>query len=132
MRILIIQVGNAVPEKELNPGLKYFKYSSLIEGSPYFDEKQIINNVQTREGLGQLDVEVDFIFHTKRKGFGDIVRSSLAIRRIVKEKKPNITHIYWGGVSGFFSELFCPGKTVVSLLGSDLFGSYHKNGTKIF
>lgn len=131
MKVLIIQVGNPVAVDKLDPKLNYFHYPSLIEGEVYFDEKQIINNVQTREGLIELGCDVQFCFHTKRKRIGDLIKSSLAIRNLVKKHKPDITHIYWGGISGFIAQLFCPGNTVVSLLGSDLFGSYHPNGKKI-
>jgi glycosyltransferase involved in cell wall biosynthesis len=131
MKVLIIQVGNPVIKEELKSNLNYFLYPTLIEGKAYFDEKQIINNVQTREGLKDLGCEVAFYFHTKRKKLKDLINSSFAIRRLVRDEKPDITHIYWGGVSGFIAQLFCPGKTVVSLLGSDLFGSYHPNGKKI-
>jgi len=131
MKILIIQVGNPVAEKGLNPKLNYFQFPTLIEGDLYFDEKQVINNVQTREGLDEMGVEVEFYFHTKRKALADLIKSSIILRRIVKSSRPDITHIYWGGISGFFAQMFCPGKTVVSLLGSDLFGSYHMDGSKI-
>jgi teichuronic acid biosynthesis glycosyltransferase TuaC len=131
MKILIIQVGNTVQKEALKSDKNYFHYDSLIEGKVYFDEKQIINNVQTREGLSELGYEVDFYFHTKRKKFRDLIKSSMAIRGLVKKHKPDVTHIYWGGVSGFLAQSFCPGRTIVSLLGSDLHGSYHMDGRKI-
>jgi len=128
MKVLVIQVGNPIPEVDKKYHKNHYHYPSLIEGDVYFDEKQIINNVQTREGLEHLGVDVDFYFHTKRKQIIDLIKSSLALRKLVKELSPNITHVYWGGVSGFLAVLFCPGKTVVSLLGSDLFGSYSSGG----
>lgn len=131
MKVLVIQVGNPVKKELITPQLNCYHYPSLIEGNVYFDEKQIINNVQTREGLNDLGCDVAFYFHTKRKKPGDLIRSSLAIRKLVHQERPDVTHIYWGGISGFVAQLFCPGKKVVSFLGSDLFGSYHPNGTKI-
>lgn len=130
MKILIIQVGNFTLESEMDDSIIYHKFPTLLHGDQYFDEPQVINNVQTRESIESLGLDVMFYFHTHRKQFSDLVASSLRVRELTKEHQPDLTHIYWGGISGFTASLFVKGKSIVSLLGSDLFGSYNAEGNK--
>jgi len=128
MKILIIQVGNPVIKSCLDTKISFLQFPTLLHGTQYFDQKQIINNVQTRESIQKAGNIVDFYFHTNRKSFIDLLLSSWQIRKLSKIIKPDITHIYWGGISGLLAVLFVKGKSVISLLGSDLFGTYMKEG----
>lgn len=132
MKILIIQVGNYTPHDQIDRNTTYLEYETLLHGRQLFDQKQIINNVQTRQSIEIQNVEVHYFFHTDRKSIYGLLASSLRIRKLSKEINPDLTHIYWGGLSGLLAILFCRGKTVISLLGSDLYGSYSQSGRPIF
>ncbi|MGW8122583.1 glycosyltransferase family 4 protein [Roseivirga echinicomitans] len=131
MKILIIQVGNFEEEKDLKKNITYYKFPTLLFGDKFFDQQQGVNNVQTRESLEKAGHEVVYYFHTHRKSLKYLILSSLKIRKLCKLHNPDITHIFWGGISGFLAALFVRGKSVVSLLGSDLYGSYNDSGRKV-
>ncbi|MFT7419377.1 MAG: glycosyltransferase involved in cell wall biosynthesis [Arcticibacterium sp.] len=131
MKILIIQVGNFEEEKDFKKNITYYKFPTLLFGDKFFDQQQGVNNVQTRESLEKAGHEVIYYFHTHRKSLKYLILSSLKIRKLCKIHRPDLTHIFYGGVSGFLAGLFVRGKSVVSLLGSDLYGSYNDSGRKV-
>ena len=131
MKVLIIQVGNFALDDQLSKGVIYYKFPTLLFGEKRFDQPQVINNVQTRKSIENDGHEVVFYFHTHRKKLRDLILSSIKIRQLSKEIRPDITHIYWGGISGLMAALFVKGKSIVSLLGSDLYGSYQSNGSRV-
>lgn len=130
MKILVIQVGNYTQKANLLKGVKYIKCKTLNHGIQYFNEKQIINNIQTRESIEKCGLDVEYYFHTDRKSILGLLQSSYRIRQLINEIKPDLTHVYWGGISGLLVALFARGKILVSFLGSDLYGSYTKNGRR--
>lgn len=130
MRILLIQVGNYVDAVNRRSDLRYYLAATLLYGEQYFDEPQIINNIQTRESVINLGCDVLYVYHTHRKNFRDLVLSSIKIRSIEKEFSPDLTHVYWGGVSGLFAAMAVKGKCIVSLFGSDVYGSYSEDGRR--
>jgi hypothetical protein len=130
LKILIIQVGNYTNREKLDESDSYYLFPTILHGEQYFDQKQVINNVQTRESIEHSEHQVEYLFHTDRKRFIDLIKSSFQLRKYTNRYRPDITHIYWGGVSGLLAALFVKGKVVISLLGSDLYGSYDINGKK--
>lgn len=130
MKILKILPGNSVPAGERNSKDSYYLFPTLLEGRQYFQEKSIINNMQTRVGIEEIGHKVDFYYNTQRNRIIYLFKTALVLRRIVLETKPDVTHVYWGGISGLILLLLCPGKTIISLLGSDLYGTKYSDNRK--
>jgi len=124
MKIMIIHVGNFTNKDDVRSDINYFHDPTLLHGLQFFDEQQVINNVQTRKSIEKFGHEVVYFFHTDRNSIYGLIKSGFKIRNLYSKNKPDLTHIYWGGISGLILVLFLPGKKIVSLLGSDLFGSY--------
>ncbi len=124
---MIIHVGNLTEKYQVTKGVNYFKEPTILHGLKLFDEPQVINNIQTRKSIEKLGYEVVYFFHTDRNSILGLIRSGIKIRSLYYKNNPNLTHIYWGGISALILVLFLPGKKIVSLLGSDLFGSYSDN-----
>ncbi len=123
----MILPGNSVNISEMKLNETYHLFPTLLEGDKYFQEKSIVNNLQTRVGIENQGHKVIFFYNTCRNTLVDLFKTAIAVRQIVIKSKTQITHIYWGGISGLFILLFCPGNTVLSLLGSDLYGTQYND-----
>jgi|GEM_PF-746816 len=129
MKVLIVQAG--VPyTQSLENTEKYSLHPTLTKGAMNLKASNFINNTQTRESIANNGVDVTYYYYTHRKSIINLIRGSIAIRKIVREKQIDIVNMYWGGLSTLLGSLFCPTVFVVSLLGSDLHGSYTKAGRK--
>lgn len=127
MKIMIIHVGNFTHKDDIKSDVNYFEEPTILHDLKLFDEPQVINNVQTRKSIEKSGYEVVYFFHTDRNSIYGLIKSGFKIRNLYYENEPDLTHIYWGGISALILVLFLPGKKIVSLLGSDLFGSYSDN-----
>ena len=131
MKVLIIQAG--VPYTQSSHGDSHYSLRpTLTKGLLNLNEFKFINNTQTREAIADNGAEVIFYYYTHRKSVFNLIKGSLAIRKIAKENQVDVVNMYWGGLSTFLGALFCPTIFVVSLLGSDLYGSYTTKGRKTF
>ena len=129
MKILIVQAG--VPyTQSLENTENYSLRPTLTKGLLNLNDYKFINNTQTREAIANNGADVTCYYYTHRKSIINLIRGSLAIRSIVKKNNIDIVNMYWGGLSTLLGALFCPTVFVVSLLGSDLYGSYTPAGRK--
>jgi len=129
MKVLIVQAG--VPyTQSLEQTENYSLRPTLTKGMMNLNDSKFINNTQTRESISNNGVDVTYYYYTHRKSITNLIKGTLAIRRIVKQENIELVNIYWGGLSTLLASIFCPCIFVVSLLGSDLYGSYTTKGSK--
>ncbi len=129
MKVLIVQAG--VPyTQSLDNTENYSLRPTLTKGLLNLNDSKFINNTQTREAIANNGADVIYYYYTHRKSIINLIKGSLAIRKIAKENQVDIVNMYWGGLSTLLGALFCPTIFVVSLLGSDLYGSYTTKGRK--
>ncbi|MES2777102.1 MAG: glycosyltransferase family 4 protein [Bacteroidota bacterium] len=131
MKVLIVQAGVPYTHALDNSG-NYSLRPTLTKGLMHLNDSKFINNTQTREAIANNGADVTYFYYTHRKSIINLIKGSLAIRKMVKENHIDIVNMYWGGLSTFLGALFCPTVFVVSLLGSDLHGSYTPSGRKTF
>ncbi|MEO7310015.1 MAG: glycosyltransferase [Chitinophagaceae bacterium] len=132
MKVLIVQAGVPYTRSEDTQNNNNFSHEmTLTKGILKLNSSKYINSTQTRDAIAaQEGIDVHYYYYTHRKSIFNLIKGTLAIRKIVKENKVAIVNLYWGGLSSLLASLFCPAVFVVTLLGSDLHGSYNRNGSK--
>lgn len=133
VKVLFIHIGNPVPDNFKQDGVPIVEMPTLTEGVRKFREKDLINNIRTRDSISQLEgVELNFVCFTDRKSLVGLLKSGIELRRILNQGRYDICHAFWGSSSGLIVSLFSPVPSIIALAGSDLLGNYTHDGKSTF
>ncbi len=133
MKLLIILPGTPV-----NPAAtvseKLILLDTLTQGKQYFANKELQNNLQTVEALrqGPEIQSITVMSFSERKNPLHLLRAGLEVRKIAKQITADAVYVFWGGISAWAVTLLSQVPVIVALLGSDLHGSYTRQGKKTF
>lgn len=118
----IVNTGNAAGNEEL------VKCNTLVNGIQNFLHKEIINNLTSVENLQKQGFSTEVFCFAGRKKMTDLLKSAGAIASKTKNDRYQFVYVFWGGISGYITTLFSRKPVFLTLLGSDLLGTYKPDG----
>lgn len=131
MQILILLTGKVYPSNEL-PADRQLPGKDLLGQSYIFDRLEFVNNLQTiatiQQTLGS-DSHVEVRHIVQRHNVWLLKKQAKALQQFVEHQNIDIIHQFWGGPAAWIMSK-AKGNTpyVLSLLGSDLMGTYNAAG----
>jgi len=133
MRILILLPGRPVAANDSTEGA-----NNLIEGLDIFDNKhcfskfELVNNMLTVQAIkNAYPAATIYIRHFINRN--NPIQLYLGSRQLIKwctENDIKLVHQFWGGPGAWATARGLKIPYILSLLGSDLYGSYNVNGNK--
>lgn len=128
LRVLYVHVGNPIDEGADGEG-PVIRMDTLTRGATAFLQKDVVNNVTTRECLAEHpDVEVRAVCFTERRSVRGLGESAMMLRALVRDHRADLVNVYWGATSGLSVTLASSVPVVVTFGGSDLLGNYDAEG----
>lgn len=86
--------------------------------------------IQQYQSLSALGVNVEKYYLVDRKSIVQLVKNALKIRKKARLENIDLIHVQWGSSASFVVTLFAPVPSIITLHGSDLFGSYTEGGRR--
>lgn len=125
----MIHVGTPLPDSEAQAGEDFLRMTSFNDGAPrWFHKREVVNATSQMSSLAESGVIIDHGFLSGRRSLISLIRAGFRLRKIVSLGKFDLVHVLWGSTTGLLAALFSPVPTVLSLCGSDLYGSVDKFG----
>jgi glycosyltransferase involved in cell wall biosynthesis len=129
MTIGILLAGKVV-DGSLLPADRQLQGLDLWGNTKIFDKDELVNNLQTvaaiSEALPHATILVRHVI--SRNSPLQLYRQIKATQRWIIENKINLVHQFWGGPGALSIAYSTKVPLVLSLLGSDLMGSYNASG----
>ena len=129
MKVLHIHVGNElIPDVSL-PSDYYLQRNSFHDGQlKYYSKWDIVNADTQMHSIQQKGIDVIYGHLSDRRTIKALWRAGWRLRKVCKEEKVDIVHVFWGNTTAFMTTLFSPKPVVISFSGSDLIGSVDAKG----
>lgn len=131
MQVLILLTGKVYAPNEL-PADRQLPGKDLLGQTHVFDRMEFVNNLQTIAAVQQAldsnsNIEIRHI--VQRQNIWLLKKQAKALQQFVQQQNIDIVHQFWGGPAAWMMSK-ATGKTpyVLSLLGSDLMGTYNVAG----
>ena len=118
----IVSSENPINNKEL------IKCNTLIDSNQNFLHKEIINNLTSVENLQKQGFSTDVFCFSSRKKISDLIKSGFKISSLTSSQQYQFLYVFWGGISGYITTIFSRKPVFLTLLGSDLLGTYDSTG----
>lgn len=80
------------------------------------------------DSLALLGLRIETYVFENRRSLRGLLRGGVALRRKVRDCRPDVVHVHYGAAQALIAVLFAPRPVVVSFCGSDLFGNYDARG----
>lgn len=104
------------------------KCNTLINSTQNFLHKEIINNLTSVENLQKQGFSTDVFCFSNRKKVSDLIKTGFKISSLTSTPQYQFVYVFWGGISGYITTIFSRKPVFLTLLGSDLLGTYDTNG----
>jgi glycosyltransferase involved in cell wall biosynthesis len=129
MKVLMIHVGNPLLDSEVADGGDFVRLKVLDDGTlRWFHKREVVNATSQMDSLSDLGVVIEHGVLSGRRALFALFLAGLRLRGAVSRGQFDLVHVLWGSTTGLVAVLFSPVPTVLSLCGSDLYGSVDKRG----
>lgn len=129
--MFLVQVGNPVDKKGRHDPANLLERKFLVKNIlGYYMKKDIINADEQMQSLNQVKIKTDYGYLNGRRNIFQLFNAGLIIQKMSAKKEIDIVHALWGATTSLITVLFSKKPVVISLCGSDLIGSYTKDGRK--
>ena len=129
MKVLHIHVGNEITPDSSKPADYFLQRISFHDGQlKYYTKWDIVNADTQMESLMQKGVNLIYGHLSHRKSLKHLWAAGWRLRKICREEKVDIVHVFWGNTTSFMTALFSPVPVVISFSGSDLIGAVDASG----
>jgi len=125
----MIHAGTAIEKKNGSPDDFYLERKSLNDGEmKYFSKHEIINADSQMQSIVNEGIDVEYAYLSDRKSLSSLFNAGIQIRKLCKQKKYDLVHVFWGTTTALITILFSPRPVVISFCGSDLLGAKDQKG----
>jgi glycosyltransferase involved in cell wall biosynthesis len=129
MKVLQLHVGNNVVPDSSKPSDYYLQRISFHDGSlRYFSKWDITNADSQMHSLIDKGADIIYGHLSDRKSVSALWKSGLRLRKLCKQEKPDIVHVFWGTTTALITVLFSTKPVIISFSGSDLLGTKQPSG----
>ena len=109
--------------------------NTLIMKKQLFNVNPLINNLRSIDAVRQQNDCVNVYSFSKRNSIHSFIKSGLRIRSLTRTKNVDLVYSFWGGPASLVTVMFSRKPVFLTLLGSDVLGSYdakHRKNLKGF
>lgn len=129
LRVFMLHVGNCIQ----SPGfsgqelyLKRHKFPKCIDA--WFLKHDIINADTQMQSLIDKGLKINYGHFSNRKSILKLWHAGLKIRRMCKNDKYDLIHVFWGSTTALMTVIFSTKPVIISFSGSDLLGLKNSKG----
>lgn len=128
MRIYQLHVGNCLSKYDENSPLYLKRWSFDNNDYRWYSKHDIINVDTQMQSLLDKGVDIKYGHFSDRKSLRALCKGFINLRRICKEDKIDLVHVFWGSTTALMTVMASPVPVVISFMGSDLIGQVDVNG----
>lgn len=125
-KILAILPGTPLKKEHCLAPELIVECNTLIMGRQLFNSNKLVNNFKSIDAVRNQNNMVDVYSFSKRNSMTAFIKSGLRIRKLTSGNNVDFIYSFWGGPASLVTVLFSRKPVFLTLLGSDILGSYDK------
>ena len=128
-KVFHIHVGNRIHSVQGSEnGPLEERFSFYDDKLSWYSKHDIINADSQMQSLLAKGLEINYGHFSNRKSILKLWQYGLKIRRLCKNEKYDLIHVFWGSTTALMTVIFSTRPVIISFSGSDLLGLKNSKG----